>query len=233
MVNRAINRRKLGNTRRGEFGHDLRADRVVKTTHPAAHRAKIQLRQHVARVMPKPLRVLDLYAGPGDMYREAWRPAGASYVGCDLEWYRDERLLYVADNTRLLRSLDLREFNVFDLDAFGSPWDPIWIIMHRRPRLAAGDMLALCLTEGTSMRARLGWVTSTLARLAGIDPASKGAAGEFDTLVIAALKQVAAHMGGTISYLWTAKRKWQIYCSVVIQGETTNARAATKTKSPA
>ena len=66
------------------------------------------------------------------MWREVWHEA-AAYVGCDLKWYRDERLAYVADNRRVLRAIDLKPFNVFDFDAWGAPWEQVLILIARRP----------------------------------------------------------------------------------------------------
>ena len=54
------------------------------------------------------------------MHIAVWNRA-SHYVGCDLEFYRDERTAFVANNIRVLRTIDLSEFNIFDLDAYGVP----------------------------------------------------------------------------------------------------------------
>ena len=88
--------------------------------------------------------MFDAFAGEGVLFRQVWHRA-VSYVGCDLKWYRDERLMFVADNHRVMRAIDLSAFNVFDIDSWGSPWDQVLILAARRP-LAAGERLGLVLT---------------------------------------------------------------------------------------
>jgi len=67
----------------------------------------------------KPAKVFDAFAGEGQMYSSVWNGADR-YVGCDLKYRPDGRLMFAADNRRVLRAIDLAEFNIFDLDAYGS-----------------------------------------------------------------------------------------------------------------
>ena len=96
------------------------------------------------------------------MWREVWH-AAAGYVGCDLKWYRDERLAYVADNRRVLRAIDLAPFNVFDFDAWGAPWEQVLILIARRP-LLPGERIGLVLTEGSAFNLKLNGISGGLAR---------------------------------------------------------------------
>jgi hypothetical protein len=98
----------------------------------AAHQAKITLRERVLE-MVKPAHVFDAYCGPtGEMWKAVWSKA-ASYTGCDTD-YRpfDPRHRFVADNRTVMRSIDLHKYNVFDLDAFGEPWEQLLILSARR-----------------------------------------------------------------------------------------------------
>jgi len=80
-----------------------------------------------------------------------------------------------ADNTLVLRSIDLSRFNVFDIDAFGMPWHQAWIISQRRP-IEKGEKVGIAMTSGASghISARspnlkhAGWSTQMLDAI-GID----------------------------------------------------------------
>src|SRR5665213_2025334 len=94
----------------------------VKTdNNPQARRAKIAIRQNVLTAIGRKAGVFDAFAGSGDMYSAVWKSAGY-YVGCDLKPQSDSRLMFCADNTRVLRAIDLSKFSIFDLDSYGSPW---------------------------------------------------------------------------------------------------------------
>jgi hypothetical protein len=55
-----------------------------------------------------------------------------------------------ADNRRVMRTVDLALFSIFDLGSFGLPWVQAIIIADRR-RVAAGELLGLVLTEGAGL----------------------------------------------------------------------------------
>jgi len=51
---------------------------------------KIGLRRRVIQLMPRPINVLDLFSGRGQMYVDAWRAADG-YLGVDMRsWRNDE-----------------------------------------------------------------------------------------------------------------------------------------------
>ncbi len=127
-----ISRLSLAQRPRNKFSSGVRKVGKVDN-HATAGRAKAQLRHNVLdEIGAGHAKVFDAFAGDGAMWRAVWRQAGA-YVGCDATWYRDERQVFVADNRRVLRAIDLAPFNVFDLDAYGSPWEQAMIIAARRP----------------------------------------------------------------------------------------------------
>jgi len=171
---------------------------------PAAANAKIEIRRNVlAAIGAKRASVFDGFAGAGRMYDGAWREA-ASYVGCDLIWYRDERLTFVADNRRVLRAIDLRPFNIFDLDAYGSPWEQAIIIAARRP-LEPGDSVGLVLTEGSGLKLKFGGYPLALRMLAGVRPSAAGGASGHDELIDRAIRGLMARMkADTIEARWQA-----------------------------
>ncbi len=122
---------------------------------PSALAAKVKLRLNVLAEL-NPARVLDCFCGTGQMFDNAWRQA-ASYTGCDERPWSpaDPVSRFVVDNRRLLRAVDLQAFNVFDLDAYGSPWEQMMIIADRR-RWGSGERGAVVLTDGSSLKLRFG-----------------------------------------------------------------------------
>lgn len=186
--------------------------------HAAGENAKATLREIVVDRLGGPgrCRVLDLFAGSGVMHRLVWHEA-ADYAGCDERWFRDGRRAFVADNRRLLRCLDLVPFNVFDLDAYGSPWEQATIIAARR-RLEAGERIGLTWTDGASMRARLGRIEGAMAALAGMRSDMRGAADQWETLMLRAAHGMAGRMGGRVEDAWTARRRAVWYGAAVLAG---------------
>lgn len=143
--------------------------------------AKVTLREHVlAQVTPA--RVLDCYCGPvGEMHRAVWHRAH-SYAGIDLEWrLNDQRRRFVGDVLRILRAIDLAPFNVFDLDAFGSPWETALVIAARR-KWVAGESGAFVFTDGSGAQTRLGAaIPRAVALLTGFSNLPAGSTdGSFD-----------------------------------------------------
>jgi hypothetical protein len=92
--------------------------------------------RRIAKKGVKQAHVLDLYAGSGEMRKRVWNDA-ATYYGVDQRAKMGGNVLR-ADNYRvLMRLLERREYNIFDLDAYSFPWlvaDAIvrWQANHRR-----------------------------------------------------------------------------------------------------
>jgi|GEM_PF-1770099 len=144
-----------------------RADRIKGEHNGAlALRAKVGMRMSVLEHV-KPAHVFDAYCGPsGEMWRAVWKRA-ASYVGCD-EVYEpfDPRRRFVGDNRTVMRAIDLQAYNVFDLDAFGEPWEQLTILSVRRT-WQAGERGAVILTW-SDLKTRWGFASHALASLSGL-----------------------------------------------------------------
>jgi hypothetical protein len=139
----------------------------VKTdNNPQARRAKIAIRQNVLDLIGNKARVFDAFAGSGEMYSAVWRKAGY-YVGCDLKPQSDSRLMFCADNTRVLRAIDLMHFTIFDFDSYGSPWVQA-VILADRHRVAPGERIGLVLTEGAGFAYKSNVVPAAIAVLTGV-----------------------------------------------------------------
>lgn len=188
---------------------------------PGAVVAKVTLRRHLlSAIGPDRAHVFDAYAGPGAMHAAVWREA-ASYVGCDTEWFRDERRVFVADNQLVMRALDLAAFNLFDLDAFGSPWETATILAARR-RLLPGERVGLAVTDGCGLKLKMSGVPHALARLVGLDASTvKLANRAHDLMVGKALAEVACRMNARVARHWQAsqgQRASMRYHALVLEG---------------
>ncbi len=135
---------------------------------PSAIAAKLEMRRRVMELV-EPAHVFEGFCGPvatGGM-SEAWSGA-AAHVGCDLRYaWPDPRERYVGDTHRVMRSIDLARFNVFDLDAYGSPWTAMMILLARRS-WALGEVGAVVLTDGLGRKSKFGTPPRVVAELLGM-----------------------------------------------------------------
>ena len=150
------------------FSKSMGTPRKVNN-HPHAFEAKADIRRRVRdklRELGQEVHVFDAYGGDGQMHRAVWSEAD-SYTGCDLEWFRDERHMYCGDNARVLRAINLDGYNVFDLDAYGSPWEQAIIIAHRR-RWKPGELFGVIFTDGAGFTMKFGGLPGAVATLTGL-----------------------------------------------------------------
>jgi hypothetical protein len=185
--------------------------------------AKVTIRENVMAAIDRPA-VFDAFAGEGVLYRAVWHRAEA-YIGCDLKWFRDDRLMFVADNHRVMRAIDLSAFNVFDFDAWGSPWDHVLILAARRP-VAAGERLGLVLTEGSALKLKMGALPTGLVVLSAIRPRLDGVAKAHDDIIDRALAGMCRRMHCQIVKRWQARTRTGAamrYIGLVLEGAGTTA----------
>ena len=203
----------------GEFSKLLKAGNKKTNNHPKSAAAKIALRRHLLDAIPDG-RVFDAFAGSGKMYRAVWSQA-AGYVGCDLKWFRDERSVFVAKCQRVMRAIDLNEFSIFDLDAYGSPWLQVQILAARR-RLAPGERIGLALTDGSGLKLKMGQCPKALAQLCKLENATIPGINRVHGLLIdQALAEVCRLMGARIVARWEHDRPGTSemkYLSLVLEG---------------
>ena len=179
------------------FSTTLDATRRQRRNDPAVRMAKAQLRRNVLTAIgPDEACVFDAFAGKGEMWGLVWRDAGG-YVGCDRDWFSDERMAYVADNRRVMRHIDLSLFNIFDLDSFGGPWEQA-IIMAARRQVKPGERIGLVLTDGSNLDLSLGGMTAPLREIAGFTSIPAGAACSHAEIIERAINGVCRRM-------WEAK----------------------------
>lgn len=80
---------------------------------------KIKLRK---KFLPKNARVLDLYCGNGHMYKSVYSNKVSIYTGVDKEKIFDNEKCFLCDNKEFIQKNDIKKYNTFDLDAYGTPW---------------------------------------------------------------------------------------------------------------
>jgi hypothetical protein len=114
--------------------------------HNSAPEAKARLRHKVVDLLggPAACSVLETHSGPGEMRRRAYGGA-RDWLGIDRDPKAPDAIH--ADNALVLRAIDLGRFNLFDVDAFGSPWECVWLIARRRP-VRPGETIAVVITDG-------------------------------------------------------------------------------------
>lgn len=164
----------------------------------------MELRKRVLAAVPE-ASVLDAFCGDGVLWSEVWSEASA-YTGLDVEMpWPPEFRRFSGDNRRVLRAIDLRAFNVFDLDAWGCPWYQALIIAHRRA-WKAGEVGALVVTDGGGMKSRYGVPSRAVTHLLGIRQVPRTAKSH-DTLFPMLLRAWANVAGVTPRHCWTYRSK--------------------------
>lgn len=163
---------------------------------------KIKLRQQLVDAMgARRMRVLDTFCGRGDMHQAVWHQC-AAYHGIDQEWVKDERLQFVGDNREILRALDLYQWNVFDLDPFGSPWEQAYILSARR-HVRKRERVGIVVTAGDVLKVKAGSFPLGLRAVMGV-PWIPGMAAQTMDLPGQALRRVIHRMGAKPVRWWQA-----------------------------
>ncbi|CAN7376925.1 hypothetical protein LJR220_003356 [Bradyrhizobium sp. LjRoot220] len=193
----------------------------VKTdNNPQAFRAKVSIRKSVLDAIGADKGVFDAFAGSGEMYSAVWK-AAAFYTGCDQKPQRDGRLLFCADNRRVMRAIDLAPFSIFDFDSYGSPWVQAIILADRR-RVAAGEQLGLVLTEGAGFAYKSNIVPEAITILTGLRTGIVGLSKKQDAVIDKAIAGLARRMSCTVEKRWQAEGRTGAsmrYIGLVLKGK--------------
>lgn len=91
------------------------------------------------------------------------------YLGLDIRQFNDARRTIVTDSRRYLRHVDakLEQFDLFDLDAFGSPMEHLALICHR-VKYPQGKRIGFMLTDGTGFNAKMNGTPHGLLAYVGV-----------------------------------------------------------------
>ncbi len=185
---------------------------------PAALDAKLDLRRRVLSAMPG-ARVFEAYCG--DTAAKMW-PAwagAAKHVGCDVRYtWPDPRQRWVGDALRVMRAIDLSEFDVFDVDPYGEPWSAMVILAARR-QWARGERGAVVLTDGAGRRTKFGLLPAGMGNLLGARRCAPK--DRHDRLHMDCLSAWAERANVELQNVWTArsvKGQPMIYSAALFAG---------------
>lgn len=157
--------------------------------------AKLALRRWALDSV-SPARVLDVFAGiDGEMHRGVWRDAD-EYLGIDERWSPDdERNRLVGDSYKILRSIDLARWNIFDIDCYGMPWEALLVIATRR-RWATGEVGAVVCTD-SALRSRFGFASHAQVAAVGLTDRKLGtpSAREYQSMLNLGISRWARESG--------------------------------------
>ncbi len=121
-----------------------------------------------------------------------------------------------------MRAIDLQAFNVFDLDAYGSPWEHMIVLAARR-KWTKGERGAVILTDGTALKMRFGQLPGAIAQLCGVAKDRMPPSGETGTAAQEmALRAWAERSGVAIVRQWRAEgntRNHMVYTAIVFEGK--------------
>lgn len=110
--------------------------------------------------------VVEFFSGSGEMYRSVWSRS-KMYLGVDRRKFFDERNTICGDCSTEARKIDLSKYNVFDIDAYGSPYTVINNILNNQT-LKRDRKLFFVVTDGTAMDLRLGRICIGIRSILGI-----------------------------------------------------------------
>lgn len=103
-------------------------------TDNSALEEKLLLRQNSIELLKKPtIKVLDCFGGEGIIWNEVRsRNPGLEILSVRIDKRYDLPGIYLrGDNLKYLQSIPLQDFDVIDLDAYGSPFEQLEIIFRR------------------------------------------------------------------------------------------------------
>jgi len=124
--------------------------------HSSAFSAKVDLRARAIEGIDNP-RILDAYSAGSALWRAVEKLTGKTLRTLSLDTTAEGT--FKIDNRIALRGLDLDLFDVIDLDAYGTPWPQLDIVMRRGFR---GTLV------GTCIRLNRGWISKGLAVSGGM-----------------------------------------------------------------
>jgi len=119
-----------------------------KKTDNSMIKEKAELRK---RNLPENACVLDCFCGNGEMYKNAYLGNVLKYHGLDKEKVHDPEICTLINNTIYISRHDLSEYNVFDLDDYGSPWRLMYLILKKQP---PGEIM-MFVTDGLVLHQKL------------------------------------------------------------------------------
>ena len=103
------------------------------------------------RNLPESPAVLDLFCGTGQMYELAYKGRAVLYHGVDKEKIHDPEICTLANNVAFIKQNSIDQYNVFDLDDYGTPWKQLYLILRKLNR----PDVTIFITDGLVMHQKV------------------------------------------------------------------------------
>lgn len=103
------------------------------------------------KYLPEKAMVLDLFCGTGEMYRAAYKDRAGNYQGVDKKQIHDPAICVLMNNEAFIAQRNIDTYNVFDLDAYGTPWKQMYLLLRKLKRSDA----VLFVTDGLVMHQKV------------------------------------------------------------------------------
>lgn len=190
--------------------------RGVKTNN-AKTNAKREIREHILSVVGSDASVLEVFCGAGEMYKSVWYKA-KDYLGIDKVKFFDDRRTICGDALKAVTKIDHKEFSIFDIDAYGSPYEILTVLL---PKIAPDHKnIGFCITDGIAMDLKLGRISRGIRGLVNLDfHIAKRAHIIHDELISNVIERVCIDLKGTPSDIKIANgvkgSAMKYYCFVV------------------
>lgn len=157
-----LDRAEVGDVKR------IKTSRTKPKSHNSALSTKIELRRWLVEKLGGSPMILDCFCAEGMLWERAYDKT-PRYLGLDIRQFNDERRTIVCDSRRYLRhsATQLERFDLFDLDAFGTPMEHLGIICNRL-RLAPGKQVGFALTDCTAFTARMSGLPAAMLAYIGM-----------------------------------------------------------------
>ena len=173
----------------------------VKTNN-AKTNAKTEIRLSVLSEIENP-KVLEVFCGAGEMYKNVWHNS-EKYTGIDKVKYFDERHTICGDAEKAVRLIDVNDYNIFDIDAYGSPYEILDYIVSKIDQ--ENKKIGFVITDGVNMDLKLGRVCKGLRRFIGYDfHIAKRANVLHDDFIKIVIDKIAEKLKGKIENLLIAQ----------------------------
>ena len=150
------------------------------------------------------LSVLDIYCGAGEMYNACWKFV-KYYEGIDIKEFDDGRTLHIGNAPQILKKINIDKFDVFDIDAYGSPYECLSIILNK---IKTRKTRHFVITDGIEIDMRMGNVEQFFALIAGITASKINNIYKIhDQLILKILKNIEKKLNVKVSNFLIAKGK--------------------------
>lgn len=161
--------------------------------------AKLGIREYLLKYFEYSS-VLDCFCGDGFMFDNVWHSAD-EYTGIDIKkFFTKKRKVICADNLKFLKVESIKKYNIFDIDAYGSPYEQLSIIIKKLEN-EEPKTVGFSITDGTQIDLRMGRICKGMAEMTELSVNRiKKAHKLHDDLINIVIKNIQKRLKSTIKY---------------------------------